>query len=255
MRIGIFKPVFDAIEHVRNTTSFWLRDEFLANQSSDKQGLTSTSVRKKREIDAHPSPSCSPGSTVRAEAWHGQVRPCSVGLGAAFRLEGKLRGEASPPPLSCLSAAFPRLESLCCYQISEPVPLGGGEADGAPDGRDVCRHGLAGFISRIPSWREGWREVRSSSTVIQCHSVTSSHQLGKAGSLSFCPGVAGVHLPQRSIRAGPGCPGPPHNSYGAGNAPSKPVLTYRGSEQTWRWTVYLCWNSGAARSQFLCYTF
>lgn len=146
-----------------------------------------------------------------------------------------LKGNYKGKPLLHLFPAFVsflKLESLCYYQISEPVPLDGREADGAPDGRDVCRHVLAGFISRIPSWREGWREVRSSSIVTQCHSVTRSHQAGKSRIILFCLGVAGVHLPRGSIRAEPGCHVPPHNSSGAGNAPSKPVLTYGGSEQT-----------------------
>lgn len=74
------------------------------------------------------------------------------------------------------------------------MPPGGREADGAPGGRNVCRHVLAGFITRIPSWREGWGEVSSSSTVTQCHSVTRSHQAGKSRITFVLPRAAGAHL-------------------------------------------------------------
>lgn len=143
-------------------------------------------------------------------AWAGETLLCGVRC-CCSRLEGKLQGETSPLPLSCLYVSFLMFESLCCPQISEPVPLGGREADGAPDGRDVCRHVLAGFISRIPSWREGWREVSSSSTVTQCHSVTRSHQAGKSRITFVSLRGSRSSSPLGCIRAEPGCHAPPHN--------------------------------------------
>lgn len=57
-------------------------------------------------------------------------------------------------------------------------------------------------------------------------------RLGKAGPLLFYPGAAGARFPWGSLRAEPGCHAHPPDSSGAGDAPSKPVLSCGVREQT-----------------------
>lgn len=85
------------------------------------------------------------------------------------------------------------------------------------------------------------REVSSSSTVTQCHTVTRSHQTGKSRTIFVLPRgrMSSSPLGEHQSRAWVPCP--LNNSSGAGDGPSKPVLTCGVSKQTFTFAEPLEW--------------
>lgn len=227
--------------HVRNMTSFWIRDGFLDNQNCDKRGLTfppQSGGKRGREMLILPPPG-SPAATVDAEVWEGRrPRPasptCCVAGCCHFRPDGKIQGEASPLPLSCLLIFFLKLErqSKTFMSIRSPClcPLveGRRRSGRALGGRDVHGARPSLLCLQAPSM-----EGRMEGGQVQQHwclllgSPTPrailrpwrgwSHQAGKSRLIFVFPRGSGRC--EQSVGAGPGCHVPPHHCPGAGMLP------------------------------------
>lgn len=218
------------------------------------------------------SPPGSPAATVGAEVWEGRRPPpasptCCVAGCCHFRPEGKIQGEASPLPLSCLlifllklerrSKTFTTIKSPCLCLLVE----GKRRSRRALGGRDVCgaRPGL--LCLQAPSMEGRMEHAGACCWGLQrpvpfCdRGVAEATRLGKAGSFLFFPGIVG----DVSRVSGQGLGAMSHHTtlLEQGCSPRAcPALRRRWADlKTDCLPLLKRWSSQRGRSQVLGYTF